>query len=563
MHTSEQFTFEISLSVLNHLGRNLYRSFVTVLGEAISNSWDANADNVWIYIDDKKNSFFIKDDGDGMNSEDFQNKFLKIGYTKRNEGNFSVNKRRPFIGRKGIGKLALLSCAKKISIISKTAGMIKYIGGTINNSGLDEAIKRDLTPDKYPLEEANLKIFDKYTKKHKQGTIIYFEKMDEGIRHDLTYLRKIIALYFRFSLIDKSFKIFLNDKKITLEDLRDLADQTEFLWDINGLKDPFIKKNLRFDKKNLKNDTNLMEPAKRVKMEGNVKGFIASVRLPRYLKIRETDEKLGVDLFVNGRLRERNILRHIPTARLVENYIYGQIHYNDLDDNEDRFATGREGIVADDDKFKELLEKLKKTFGSIIHDWDVWRRKHRKSGDPDNETIPEKERKAEELYNVVSEEFEIKEGKKRSKKTEKIDEWIDNLTADARYNFPSYAICFICENLIRKHINYKKIRLSKEAKTQIKKMKRRERDSKNLGNVSIKIRKESGNLSYLSMDDLANLVDKPKNHVKDACLVRDANAYKPIRDALMHTALLSEQAKHKLDTIHDNIKGRVKTLLSK
>lgn len=37
------YTFNISLSILNHLGRNLYRNFITVLGEAISNSWDADA----------------------------------------------------------------------------------------------------------------------------------------------------------------------------------------------------------------------------------------------------------------------------------------------------------------------------------------------------------------------------------------------------------------------------------------------------------------------------------------------------------------------------------------
>ena len=34
-----EYTFNISLSILNHLGRNLYRSFITVLGEAISNAW--------------------------------------------------------------------------------------------------------------------------------------------------------------------------------------------------------------------------------------------------------------------------------------------------------------------------------------------------------------------------------------------------------------------------------------------------------------------------------------------------------------------------------------------
>src|SRR4030043_1085927 len=103
---SEIFSFEISLSVLNHLGRNLYRSFATVLGEAISNAWDANAENVRIYIDKEKNSFFIKDDGMGMTADDFQNKFLKIGYSRRQGGQVRSASGRPFIGRKGIGKLA-------------------------------------------------------------------------------------------------------------------------------------------------------------------------------------------------------------------------------------------------------------------------------------------------------------------------------------------------------------------------------------------------------------------------------------------------------------------------
>ena len=64
--SKSDFQFAISLSVLNHLGRNLYRNFITVLGEAISNSWDADAKNVWIDIDKDNSVFSIKDDGDGM-----------------------------------------------------------------------------------------------------------------------------------------------------------------------------------------------------------------------------------------------------------------------------------------------------------------------------------------------------------------------------------------------------------------------------------------------------------------------------------------------------------------
>lgn len=87
MENNRSFTFAISLSVLDHLGRHLYRSFATVLGEAISNAWDADARNVWISLDPDKNGFWIKDDGCGMTAADFQNKFLKIGYSKRKGGN--------------------------------------------------------------------------------------------------------------------------------------------------------------------------------------------------------------------------------------------------------------------------------------------------------------------------------------------------------------------------------------------------------------------------------------------------------------------------------------------
>jgi len=196
MAGNKPFTFEISLSVLDHLGRHLYRSFATVLGEAISNSWDADAKSVRIYIDPKKNDLWIKDDGVGMTALDFQDKFLKIGYSKRKNGNAS-NKGRPYIGRKGIGKLALLSCADQISVISKIKGG-KYVGGTIDNTGLDRAISDDLKPQEYPLAKVNSQAFRKYKLGHNHGAIIRFEGMKDNVKRKPEFLSKIIALYFRF-----------------------------------------------------------------------------------------------------------------------------------------------------------------------------------------------------------------------------------------------------------------------------------------------------------------------------------------------------------------------------
>ncbi|MDP2208176.1 MAG: ATP-binding protein [Bacteroidota bacterium] len=544
----DQFTFNISLSVLNHLGRNLYRSFVTVLGEAISNSWDADAKNVWIHVDKDKNSFFIKDDGIGMTGVDFQNKFLKIGYSKRKDGTSESPKGRPYIGRKGIGKLALLSCADKITVISKTKST-EYVGGTIDNSGLDDAITADLTPQEYSLGNYDEKIFAKYTKGHKQGTIIYFESIKGGIKNSLGLLKKIIALYFRFSLLDKSFNIFIDADKITYKHLSELAEKTEFVWNINNLSDPYIEKQL----------TSLKEK-KNLKVKGKIQGFIASVDKYRDLTIMNLAERVSIDLFVNGRLRERDILKHISKSRIVDNYLYGQIHFDELDDNtKDRFTSNREGVIADDSKYQGFLKILSdEVLNIIIDDWDKWRRKHRKPGDADNPSISLKDRKSEELFDVVSEEYSPPRG---SANKTKVDGWVNGLTDDAKYNFGSYAECFISENLIRKYIEEKKIPLSKEAKEARDKWKKAEVDNKNKGNISIEIRRTSSDLSYLAMNDLAYLVDK-KDPTKEACLARDANEYKPIRDALSHTALLTDVAKQKLTSVYENIKERIKTLLS-
>lgn len=548
MANKNDFSFEISLSVLNHLGRNLYRSFVTVLGEAISNAWDADAKNVWLYVNKENNNFTIKDDGIGMTKNDFQNKFLKIGYSKRKEG-YKSPSGRPYIGRKGIGKLALLSCANRITVISKVDGG-NYIGGTIDNSALDQAITDDLTPKQYPLENWDPRVFRNYVDGYDHGTIIRFENIKGGIKNSFDVLKKIIALYFRFSLIDNSFNIYIDGEKVTHEHLDDLAHKTEFLWMINELNDPYVSKKL----KNVKE-------RKTIKIKEKIQGFIASVDKPRSLNIMNTDERVSVDLFVNGRLREKDILKYIPTARIAESYLYGQVHFNELDDKlVDRFTSDREGVVSDDSKYQEFLKGVKDLIlKKIIEDWDGWRIKNREDGDPENESIPRKQRKSMELYNAVSNDYSPPLG---ARNKEKIDKWVGELGLDAQYNFSSYAECFISENLVRKYIGEKKIPLSKEAKIERDKWKLVETTSKNKGNVSIEIRQHSNDLSYLSMSDLAFLVDK-KDPAKEACLARDANEYKPIRDALAHTALLTDVAKKRLSSVYENIRGRVKLLLSK
>lgn len=543
------FRFNISLSVLNHLGRNLYRSFATVLGEAISNSWDADAQNVRIYLDRDKNTLCIRDDGDGMTTDDFQEKFLKIGYSKRTlDGDKSAGG-RPYIGRKGIGKLALLSCAKKISVKSKVEGG-EYIGGMIDNAGLDQAIKDDVSSHDYELDRYDDSSFKQFENGHTKGTIIYFENIKDGIHNADDFLKKIIALYFRFSLVDSDFNIYLNDELVTLESLKQLADKTQFVWNVNNFKDPYLSDFC----------TNVKETVP-VTMNDKVKGFIASVEKPQHRNIHSTGERVAVDLFVNGRLRETDILKHLSSlkARVPESYLYGQIHFDSLDaGSDDPFTSSREGVKSESEEYKNFLEELKKVVLAIIDQWDGLREKYEEDGDPDNPRKTTKQRKAEELASAVFKEFLPSED---SEQHGKVERWGKELRQDASFNFESYADCFASENLLRKYIQEKGLKLSPDAEEQVKKWKEMEEKRKGKGNVSIGIRKDANDLNYLTMNDLAYLVDK-RDPIKEACLARDANEYEPIRDGIAHTALLTDEAKRKLTSVYENIKARVKNLLS-
>lgn len=544
---SDKYTFNISLSVLNHLGRNLYRNIITVIGEAISNSWDADAHNIWITIDREKNYMAIEDDGSGMSGEDFQEKFLKIGYSKRKKGNYRSELNRPFIGRKGIGKLALLSCAQKIHIASKKMGE-DVVGGVIDNSALDRAITDDLNSQDYMLEPLSDEIISDMNKLEK-GTCIVFETVNNGIFNTIDYIKKAIALYFRFSLIDEQFNIYVNGELINEDMLKDLADDTQFLWKINDIADPFFEK------------LTLESEPKKLVSSMKIKGYVASVKKPSGVKIRGTQEKVTIDLFVNGRLRERDILRHIPTARIVESYVYGQIHYDDLDqgDTKDIFTSSREGIISDEPDFKNFMDEFERLFKQIIDEWDVLRRGRGDDGDPDNVSITPKARKAQELFNTTLKDMGKKE--KFVKRDGLVDKWIKQLSEEAQFNIPSYTECFVSENLLREYIKYKKMMLSQEATNEAKKWKQKEEQNKGRANISYDIRTSDDDIFYLDMGYLSNFIDKAADGQKDPALSRSAIMYKPVRDAVGHTSVITNIAKQQLSIEFENIKARLVKLL--
>jgi len=91
----------LSLSVLDHLP--------AVISEVVANSWDAYATKVTIDIDRDSGRITVADDGIGMTHSDLNDRFLFVGYRRREDQPTKSAKGRHVMGRKGIGKLSLFA----------------------------------------------------------------------------------------------------------------------------------------------------------------------------------------------------------------------------------------------------------------------------------------------------------------------------------------------------------------------------------------------------------------------------------------------------------------------
>ena len=81
------YKMTLSLNVLRHLGIGLYSNVPAVLSELVANSWDADATRVLISVNPEQNSIEVMDTGCGMTLHEINERFLRVGYERRKEGN--------------------------------------------------------------------------------------------------------------------------------------------------------------------------------------------------------------------------------------------------------------------------------------------------------------------------------------------------------------------------------------------------------------------------------------------------------------------------------------------
>ena len=114
--SARNLELKIQPRVIDHLGIKMYQKPVDVISEFVANAWDADAERVDIEL--KDGNILISDNGHGMTFDECQNNFLTVGRNRRKvtKTDKSKNKKRPVLGRKGIGKFAGFGIAQHIKI---------------------------------------------------------------------------------------------------------------------------------------------------------------------------------------------------------------------------------------------------------------------------------------------------------------------------------------------------------------------------------------------------------------------------------------------------------------
>jgi len=390
--TDKKYYVDFGPELLQLLGPNLYTNIYYVLGEIIANAYDADAQNVYILYDADKNIIIVEDDGTGMSYRQFNDKFLPMGIASRTreEDTYTESRKRKRIGRKGIGKLAALSVAKRVKIVSVRDG---------DKSGCILSLEMPPRDEngKYVIPPINEKdIHFSRIDETKSGSAIIMEDSRYSISKTIDSAKRNISLIFPFAC--QTFKIHLEDLKTG--NTATIDDSTKEVIESSDAMITFSREGSRYDKyleglhqsfddgryyrdlqKRLPRDQwpeskrlHIANPAIESEImtlptisgeskdfQLTIEGWISTYASTRDKK-RDTDFPVNhISLIANDKLGQFDILPEISTDRMGEAYVVGQFFVDLLEETQlpDIAASNRQGYREDDPRFKETLKLIK------------------------------------------------------------------------------------------------------------------------------------------------------------------------------------------------------------
>lgn len=345
MNELPKFTMEFEPTTIEHLGLKLYVSLPPVIGELVSNAWDADAEKVEIVLPDatinEKSEIIVKDYGNGMDAKAVQEAYLRIGRNAREELGKDVSeiKKRPLMGRKGLGKLSAFGIAAELEVRSVKDGTAVCI--RLNYDKM-KAWPRHKPYEPEVVGERTGKTSDP------NGTEIIIRHLYRRRTIDKNIIRRQLAR--RFTVIGDDFKVLINGVPITYNDRRLQRDCRE-VWKVTDLP-----KGNRIDDD----------------LDWEVKGWIGLVE-------KSSQTERGVDIFARGKVVELETMFGLKTTHIqfARAYVVGEIHADFLDGEEDNISTARNSAHWESSAGQKLQEWGSESLKFVFEQWLALQRKEK------------------------------------------------------------------------------------------------------------------------------------------------------------------------------------------
>lgn len=344
--TDKELKMSFDPKTIEHLGIKMYSRLPNAIAELIANAYDACATEVIVHLQDEdpgKKSIIVEDDGVGMTFNEVNDKFLRIGRNRREDGETELPCGRMVTGKKGLGKLAFFGIGDVIQVETckegeKTTFVLDWNKLIHTPSGED-----------YKPESISEKCVSK-----SHGTTITLTKLKRKTGFNFESLAKSLAKLFNFQgafivlLIQNNDQSLIIDNKLKYEGI-----EPEFDWEF-----PDTISNLL--------DTEY-------KNQNKVSGVIVTTEKPIKPALR------GITLFANGRMVNDAEFFGSSESSHFFSYTTGWLDVDFVDNwEEDVISTNRQSLDWENEKTIQLRNFLIQIVSAIHKDWRKQRKEKRR-----------------------------------------------------------------------------------------------------------------------------------------------------------------------------------------
>lgn len=413
-NNANKVNFTFGWLALKLLGKSLYSNAWSAISELVANGFDANANNVYIYINNTNKTdatIELFDDGEGMDDKTI-NTYVRVGFNRRervpsNPGNYLP------MGRKGIGKLAALYLSEDYYLVSKTdhSNLTWKMSYTENHADEEEHPFLAQTD-----EEIKIICNDQWVE-CKTGTLLQLNHVNLSGLGDVAMgaLAKKLSNFFALDSLHgrnihlcvvsnyaDSINFVPVKKEIAFKNMAFIEYNCDTSSDVadtinecshNIIEFPYSKLNGTQTYKHTVEVEHFKE-IKNIQVEGkltctNLNGneVDRDYSLTGWVGLHSTiEEKIAAKnddafvrnkfynpiqlrLYVRNKLAMENFLTVLNNTQAFVNYIEGEIHFDILDEDDlpDIATSNRQGLDEHDPRMQKLSEIVKGIVNSLIN----------------------------------------------------------------------------------------------------------------------------------------------------------------------------------------------------